>query len=287
MSSVARCALAIAIAVSAYAPSARAANTCLTANDAAQDLRNAGKLREARAQLLVCSRPSCNAVVRADCEKWLKEVDAQMPSLVVRTVDSRGRDVMNARVTIDETTIDLDGNAVPVDPGQHVIRAKAKSGDIAEQKALVVIGEKARVIEIRFNAELTQDGLKQEPIKPPNNDDPPKDNRDTRGAGPSSGESPRVVPLLLAGIGVVSLGVFGFLEISAQSDFSDLKDTCAPKCPPSRTEPVKDKFVAASVMLGVSAVALGAAAILYFTGRSKPVSTAGSFIDLRTGALRF
>ena len=54
-----------------------AANACVTAADRGQDLRAAGKLDEARTQFLVCAKPACNRVVRADCERWLKEVDQE------------------------------------------------------------------------------------------------------------------------------------------------------------------------------------------------------------------
>lgn len=54
-----------------------AANACVIAADKGQDLRSAGKLDEARAQFLVCAKPACNRVVRADCERWVKEVDEE------------------------------------------------------------------------------------------------------------------------------------------------------------------------------------------------------------------
>lgn len=52
-----------------------AANACVSAADKGQDLRSAGKLDDARAQFLVCAKPACNRVVRADCERWVKELD--------------------------------------------------------------------------------------------------------------------------------------------------------------------------------------------------------------------
>ena len=71
---------AIALAaffVAGASTDAFAATACVNAADKGQDLRSAGKLDEARAQFLVCAKPACNRVVRADCERWVKEIDEE------------------------------------------------------------------------------------------------------------------------------------------------------------------------------------------------------------------
>lgn len=248
-----------------------APGSCVQANQDAQDLRKAGQLREARAQLLTCSAKNCNAVIRNDCEKWLKEVDEETPTIVVRVVDSRGQDVLGAKVTLDDTRIELDGKPVPVDPGQRTIRAKAKSGDVAETKVLVVLKEKARVIEVKLPVELSPDGTKpggatQPPSGEGTNPPHPPDGEKTKNEGANL-----TVPITLAVIGGVALGAFGFFEITGHSDYSDLETGCAKTaagCDDNAIDPVKSKFVAAGVSLGVGLIALGAAAVVYFT--SKP-----------------
>lgn len=72
----------IALALAAFfvggaSTDAFAANACVNAADKGQDLRTAGKLDEARAQFLVCAKPACNRVVRADCERWIEELDEE------------------------------------------------------------------------------------------------------------------------------------------------------------------------------------------------------------------
>jgi hypothetical protein len=64
-----------AVAVSG---NALAANACVTAADKGQDLRAEGKLDDARAMFAVCSKATCNKVVRADCDRWVKEIDEQL-----------------------------------------------------------------------------------------------------------------------------------------------------------------------------------------------------------------
>lgn len=254
---------------------ASAANPCLTAADNAQDLRAAGKLREARAELLVCSQRTCNAVVRADCSRWLKEVDDQTPSLVVHAVDARGREITGVKITIDDKPAEA-GSSVTVDPGQHVLRAQARSGDVIEQKALVALGEKGRSVELRFDKPLETDGTRppevEKPVERPVEKRPPPDK-------PS-----RAVPIALAGLGVVALGAFTYFEIVGQDTYRDLENGCAKlpgKCTPEETSPAREQFLGAAISLGVAGVAFAAAAIVYFAQKSPSASA------LRGNALVF
>ncbi len=265
----------VAIALLAFTSSAWAAGPCLTAIDKGQDLQRAGKLREARAQYIVCAQRSCNAVVRTDCEKLLKEVDEQTPSVVVRAVDARGKDVLGARVTIDDNPIDLDGTPVEIDPGQRVIRAHARSGDVAEQRTLVALGEKARIVEVRFGSALEQDGTKA--VEPASTSTAPSADRTTADV------RSLLLPRVLAGVGVVALGVFGGFEIAAQSAYGDLENGCARtarKCAAEDVDPVRQKFIIAGVSLGVSLAAFTTALVLYLT--QKPSSQKGSLASPRS-----
>jgi hypothetical protein len=258
-------------------------NPCVAAASDAQDLRAAGKLRDARASLLACSKRSCNAVVRSDCEKWLKEIDEQTPSLIVRVVDVRGKDVLGVQVTIDETPIDLDGTPVPLDPGQRVIRARTRSGDVVEQKTLIALGEKARVVEVHFSVALEQDGTRRNE-KPAKAADGKRD--DDKSPAPKKREEGSVVlPIVLTGIGVAALGTFGYFEIAGQSAYADLENGCyrTRSCTQAEVDPVKQQFLTAGIALGVSALALVSAAVVYFT--RKPAR--GTALRLTDSAIAF
>lgn len=262
--------VAAVLVVLTLGASARAAGQCREAAESAQDLRKANKLREARAQLLVCAGKSCKEPIKSDCEKWLKEVDEITPSIIVRAVDASGKDVLGVRVTIDETAIELDGAPVQVDPGQRTIRARAKSGDVAEQKTLVAQGEKNRVIEIRFTKELAQDGTSGDKTAKP-----PKPPPETDAKPPPAEGGSNVVPITLAAIGGVSLATFAYFQIAGHSSYGDLENGCAKTsagCTDNDIDPVKTKFVAAGISLGIAVVALGAAAVVYFTSSSKTAS---------------
>jgi len=54
---------------------------------------------------VACSNPACPAVVKRDCDQWLTEMDASLPSVVVAARDATGRDLVDVRVTIDGTVL--------------------------------------------------------------------------------------------------------------------------------------------------------------------------------------
>src|SRR5258708_4875735 len=90
------CAAASLVAtVSAGADDKRA---CVDAHSLSQRLRRKGRLRDARQTLLKCSTTSCPAAVVKDCAIWLNEVDAEMPSVVVKARDDVAADTFVVRV---------------------------------------------------------------------------------------------------------------------------------------------------------------------------------------------
>src|ERR1700682_5135359 len=72
---------------------------CAAANEAAQDLRSAGRLRDARASLAVCTAASCPGPIREDCAQRLKDVEAAIPTVVFVAKDAAGNDLGAVRVT--------------------------------------------------------------------------------------------------------------------------------------------------------------------------------------------
>src|SRR5262245_60901937 len=95
-------------------PAARQA--CFASHEQAQLLRGKGKLRSARAELLVCVRDVCPAPMRNECARWIAEVDAAQPTVVFQAREADGRDLAEVRVLIDgELLVDrLDGRPMAV-----------------------------------------------------------------------------------------------------------------------------------------------------------------------------
>jgi hypothetical protein len=220
--------------------------SCADAAERAQSLRDAAKLRAALAELLVCARATCPAVVRDDCAKWAGELQEQMPTIIVRAHDSRGRDVAGVRVLVDGTPLmaRLEGVAVGVDPGTHRFRFQAASGAVTEVELVVNEAEKRRVVPVAFEVALEVDGT----AAPVGATAPP----------PSQPRSS--VPLyIVGGVGVAALASFTYFELRGQSDYRSLRDGCARThaCAQSDVDSARTELVVGAISLATAVVAAG------------------------------
>jgi len=119
---------------------------CIAANETAQDLRQAGKLLEARTKLILCVATSCPGPLREDCAQRLSEIAAVMPSVVFEVKDGTGADLSSVTVAIDGQALPekLDGRPIAVDPAEHRFVFKTESGATAERTFVIREGEKDR-----------------------------------------------------------------------------------------------------------------------------------------------
>ena len=140
--------------------------TCVEANDAAQDLRQSGKLRQAREKLVLCSAASCPAIVRDDCGQRLTEVDAAMPSILFEAKDAAGNDLAAVTVTMDGQPFadKIDGTQRPVDPGEHTFVFEAAGLPKVEKKLVVVEGLKGRREVIRLGSAKPTEAATPAPV---------------------------------------------------------------------------------------------------------------------------
>lgn len=235
--------LVVSLAAPAYAASEKQA--CIAASEKAQGLRTEGHMIAARQQLLVCARDVCPTIVRKDCARWVAEVDEALPSIVLAAKDGAGHDVTDVRVSVDDQPFvdKLDGKSQVIDPGSHVFKFERDGVPPVTETVLVREGEKNRIVQIQWTTPATG------------------------GAGAAGGkdagsESAKPIPpatWILGGIGVIGLAGFTAFGISARSQASDLRSTCAPACEQSDVDAVKRKALFADVSLGVGLVAFGAA----------------------------
>lgn len=220
---------------------------CAAAAESAQLLRNSGKLLQAKEQLLTCAK-SCPPVVQVDCGQWLTDVDARLPSVVVRARDGKGREVTNVHVMIDGVvqTTRLDGIAIPIDPGTRRFVFDRVGSPTVEENATIREGEKARRIDVVF-----------------------ADAREPERRFPTSA-------IVLGGVGVLALGSFAVYHFSAKSDLDTLRSECAPRCPEEQVDAVDRKIFVANVSLGIGIAAiLGAAFVFFVDGPSSSSKTTG------------
>jgi hypothetical protein len=235
---------------------------CSSSAEKAQRLRKDGKLRESRDKLVICARATCPALVRHDCEGWLGEVEALLPSVVVTAKDQGGKDVVDVKVFIDDKaeTLRLDGKAIDVDPGVHTFRYERSGSPPVVNQVVIREGERARPLEVAFDV-------------PGGPKAPDGGKGDTVTLTPGSARGLPVGAIVFGALGVVGVGTFAYFHLTAKSDRDHLKATCAPGCDPSAVDDINRKIIISDVALGVGLVSLGVAAYLLITRPSAPSAT--------------
>jgi hypothetical protein len=252
----------VAALVATSVPYARAdpADDCIAAAEQSQPLRRDGKLKAARGRLAVCARPECPAVVRADCAKWLADVEALMPSIVVRAVDTAGADVVGVRVFVDgeQQEARLEGKEMEVDPGAHTLRVEHDGSAPIEQQIVIRESERHRILSVSFAPAAPAAPLPKAV--------------DADAAAPSESRS-IVLPVALLGAGGVALGVASYFWASGLADRSTMASGCALThvCPQSQIDASRNKLIAGDGIgiTGVLAAGVGAG-ILIFGGSGTP-----------------
>jgi hypothetical protein len=233
--------------------SARADETdaCIQASDEGQVLRDKGKLIDARARFFACSREACPRIVRADCTAWLADADARIPTVVLGAQDGLGHDLADVQVTMDGApfTEQLDGRAIPVDPGRHVFvfRRAGPSGPLSvSMTSILREGELRRPLTARFEG----------PVRVP-----PPSGEPRRPLAPGAVAAAAV----LGGVAVTGGAVFAYLAATAKSQADHLRATCAPGCNPADVDAIRTRLIVANVSLGVgiASVAAGVSVILW------------------------
>lgn len=247
---------------------------CVTANEAAQDLRQAGKLREAREKLLLCVSDACPGPVREDCAQRLNDVNAAMPTIVFEVKDARGNDVVAARVAIDgKPLVDrVTGGAVSIDPGQHQFTFEDADGaGRAEQTVVVREGDHDRHVRVV----LAPTGIPPAKPAPPAEAPAPSDTG-------MPGSTQRTIGIAVGAAGVVGLvlgGVFGVLAKSTYDHAFHVEcrgnpNTCSTQGAQDG-QTAHDQATVSTVGLVAGGVLLAGGAILYFTApRVGPIEVA-------------
>jgi hypothetical protein len=218
---------------------------CANAADQAQQLRDEGKYRRAREQLLVCARDLCPAPIKRDCLDWLTQVESVAPTVVLSAKDGT-KDLSDVKVSVDGAVLGehLDGKPVQLDLGKHTIKFEY-AGQTKEETVILGAGQKFRSVSVVFG------GASGTPTAAP----PPA------GGG---GRGSLVPALVVGGIGVVAIGSFAFFGLSGSGAVNDLKK-CKPNCATSDVDSARTKLIVADISLGVGVVALGVATYMLIT----------------------
>ena len=124
---------------------------CVDSFGRSQSLRLAGKLLEARKDLVRCGQAHCPELIRVKCMPWLEEVTHNIPSLVIDARDGKGGDLVDVRVSVDGELVrkELDGTDIRLDPGPRELRFEY-GGQTKTIKLVMRQGEKNRVVRVTF-----------------------------------------------------------------------------------------------------------------------------------------
>jgi hypothetical protein len=214
---------------------------CATAAEQAQTLRDEGKYRRAREQMLVCARDVCPGPIKSDCGKWLDQVERDAPTVVFGAKEG-AKDVSDVKVWMDGVVVTerLDGKPQMVDAGEHTFKFE-HGGVQKEEKVLVRAAEKSRSITMTF-------GQAAPPPPPP--------------GGEEGGGGGSLVPaFLVGGIAVIAFGSFTLFGIQGKNDVDDLQK-CKPRCAETDVDKARTKLIIADISLGIGVVAGIATAVI-------------------------
>jgi hypothetical protein len=223
---------------------------CISAYEEGQVAQQKGQLGRARTLFLSCVDKSCSELLRKDCNQWMEQVLAAMPTLVIVARDPKGADVVGLRVSVDGEPMAgwTDGTPLEIDPGEHRLRLEAPGWSPVDKRLVVHNGDKGRKVEFQFGA------------------------------------APRPVPVVayvVGGVGVVALGVSAYLGIEGLRLRSDLESShCSPHCSQSDVDRTMKYFHWSDALLAVGAVSVGVATYLIIR-RPEPVNA-----DRRAAATR-
>ena len=236
---------------------------CIADADEGQSLRDAGKLRDARARFVGCASSTCPGAVAKECSAWLADVEARLPSVVVSAVDGSGNDLVDVKVSLDgQPLLDrLTGSQTQVDPGPHRFRFETAGMPPIEETFVISERQKGRVVQAKFGAATSASNANPSAVSSAPSSGAPSSGADAE--SPPHRASPPVAAYIVGGAGVLALGSFAFFGLKGYSDYKNLKDSCDPNCAKSDTDSVKTKFLIADISLGVGVVALGVATYLF------------------------
>jgi serine/threonine-protein kinase len=217
------------------------------------------------------------------------------PLLVKLTINVAAEDANLSGFTVKRSTESIPpamwGGPVPVDPGDYTVEASAPGYESFSRH--ITVGKDSVSVDVPAlralppsatppSASASEPGAPTTPLINTNgaiSTTPlPPATADTGGGGMST---PEIVGLVIAGAGVVSLGIGTVFGVNAISKNDDAKKFCprGSQCDDPRGESLsKDAnsaAVVANITVGIGAAALVGGGLLYFLSPSRKTSAAG------------
>lgn len=235
------------------ADSSEALSQCVEAHERAGMLRIEERWEEARVAMNSCASERCPLAIRTDCARWLEELSAKLPTLIV--VIERDDDGEHpVRLSLDGRELQLSEPLRPIEvlPGTHRLEFTLPSYAPLSYDVSVGVGEKNKVVRVRFERE-TKTAAPPPPAAP----------------APLKTASTRPVPTvtyLLAGGAILAAGTSGSLLAAALSRRSTARERCAPGCYDGQREEV-DRLLLGADIAAAGSLAFAGLAIYTFVSR--------------------
>jgi hypothetical protein len=264
-----RAAACVALALlSTFASPARAAQpdkaACARSAEEGQRLHAQGKLREALAAFSTCAADACPPLIRSDCGGWLTEVRSALPTVVVRATaaEDGGHELYDVEVQVDGLPLisKLDGQALPVNPGERKFSFSAPGRMALAETVVVRVGEQHRLLAVAL--------VSDHPLDP-------------QPGRARLGTAPRVL-LIAGGAALAASAGFG---IAGWLKYRSLRDSqCAPGCDPGQVDSTRRLLRVADLALLGGVLSLAAAAGTIWL-RPAPEAPRIGLVPLPDGAL--
>jgi hypothetical protein len=248
-------ALALVLSAEGTASADASKRACLTDYEGGQRLRNRGALRESAEALRACAQESCPLIIRRDCATWLSEVERAIPTIVVVARGPSGDELRDVTVVAGDEVITSAAGTAPLafDPGTVRLRFEHAPYAPVVRAITLAAREKARRVEVVFEAPPAETRAAPRPRPAPD-------------APAPSGTSPW--PFVLGAAAVATASAGGWFLWRGNEQKSAL-ESCKPTCDDGRVGAAKTTIIAGDVLLGIGALGLGTAAVLFATGRSE------------------
>jgi hypothetical protein len=209
---------------------------------------------------------------------------------VVSALDPTGHDAIAVRVFVDGQLVadGLDGKAMLIDPGVHTLRYELAGSAPVEETVLIREAQKDRTLRVQFQSGPAKPGPLAPAVAPIAAQAPPLE-APVPPSMPTATHPPPapasiVVPLTLAGVGLVGLGAFAVLAGSGQVQYSHCNRTPAP-CTSSDINALEIKRDVAWGAGAVGLLSLGTATWLFLARRASTASVGVAVRETRGGAL--
>jgi hypothetical protein len=241
---------------------------CLNVLKDAKAKEQEGELQAARVLLRQCAQTPCSAFVRQQCANKNTKLEMDTPSVVLLVTDAAGGSRTDVQVKVDGEPFAsaLDGRALPINPGMHDFSFIADGHVFATQRILIVQGQRNRFITANIGKPGSRGAVATEATA---------ESTSEEAAAP---KHRRILPLVLTGVGVASLGAGAVFTLWGRKDNTNLSN-CSPDCSAATLSHIKRVYQTADIAIGVGVAALAAAYWSYAfsqgsSGESKSSETA-------------